>query len=339
MMQFMPVLAMGFVAAYGFTPLTKRLALHLDIVDRPNQRKIHREPIPLLGGLAIYLAFVLAVLLFTPADYLLEFGAVVAGSLWLALVGYYDDRYGMQPLTKFSAQIIAGAVLILAGIQIRLFNLPLLDYALTIFWVVGITNAANLMDNMDGLLAGIATIAAGAFFVLAATQELILVASLSAALCGATLGFLRYNFNPASTFMGDTGSLVLGFILAVIGVKLDFRAQVPQVTWIIPLLVLAIPIFDTTLVTVTRLREGRSPFQGGKDHTSHRIASMGFSHRRTVVILYGIAVILGGLAFILSQASVNLALALIVGIWIFAVTSFMMLESQYNKHSKGIRKS
>jgi UDP-GlcNAc:undecaprenyl-phosphate/decaprenyl-phosphate GlcNAc-1-phosphate transferase len=244
----------------------------------------------------------------------------------------------MQPLTKFSAQIIAGAVLIVAGIQIRLFNLPPLDYALTIFWVVGITNAANLMDNMDGLLAGIATIAAGTFFVLAATQELILVASLSAALCGATLGFLRYNFNPASTFMGDTGSLVLGFILAVIGIKLDFRAQVPQVTWIIPLLVLAIPIFDTTLVTVTRLREGRSPFQGGKDHTSHRIASMGFSHRRTVVILYGVAVILGSLAFVLSQASVNLALALIVGIWIFAVSGFMMLESQYNKHNKGIRK-
>ena len=336
MAQFMPIMAVGFVAAYGFTPLTKQLALHFNIVDQPNARKIHREPIPLLGGLAIYAAFLLAVLLFTPEAYLVEFGAVMAGSLWLAVIGYIDDRQGMNPRIKLSAQLIAGAVLIAAGIRVQLFNFFVLDYALTLFWVAGITNALNLMDNMDGLAAGITAVASGTFFVLAASQELILVSSLSAALCGATLGFLRYNFNPASTFMGDAGSLVIGFLLAVLGIKLDFAAQTTQVTWAIPLLVLAIPIFDTTLVTFTRLREKRSPFQGGKDHTSHRIHSLGLSHRQTVMLLYTVALILGGVALVISRSSVTVAMSLIVLTAIFALFAFVTLEIIYEKSRRNI---
>jgi UDP-GlcNAc:undecaprenyl-phosphate GlcNAc-1-phosphate transferase len=165
MMQFIPVLALGFVAAYGFTPMTKRLAIRWNIVDNPNARKIHKEPIPLLGGVAIFSAFLLAILFVTlfvaPARYLQEFGAVVGGALWLALVGYVDDRNGMNPRIKFAAQGIAAAGLMVAGIHTQLFSYPVLDYALTLIWVVGITNALNLMDNMDGLAAGIAGVAAG----------------------------------------------------------------------------------------------------------------------------------------------------------------------------------
>lgn len=337
MVQFMPVLAIGFAAAYGFTPITKRLALYWNIVDQPSARKIHREPIPLLGGVAILGAFLFASLIFaffagTP-QYLKEFGAVTAGSLWLALVGYIDDRNGMNPRVKFSAQFVASLVLILAGIHTQLFEFRILDYLLTAFWVVGITNAMNLMDNMDGLAAGIAGIAAGSFFILAASQELTLVGSLAAALCGASLGFLRYNFNPASTFMGDTGSLMIGFVLAVLGIKLDFQTQTKLVTWAIPILVLAIPIFDTTLVTFTRLREGRSPFQGGKDHTSHRIASLGFSQRHTVVIMYFAGIVLGGMALLISRASVSAALAIIAGVGAVGLAMFITLERIY-EHNK-----
>jgi len=334
MVQFLPIIAVSFAAAYGFTPITKRLALQLGVVDAPSKRKIHREPIPLLGGVAIYVAFAFAVILFTPADFLVEFGAVLAGSLWLALVGYVDDKNGMSPRIKLLAQIVAATVVMLVGIHIRLSEVPLLDYGLTIFWFVGISNAINLMDNMDGLAAGITAIAAGFFFILAASQELILVASLSGALCGATLGFLRYNFNPASIFMGDTGSLVIGFLLAVLGIKLDFQGQTRMVTWIIPLLVLAIPIFDTTLVTFTRLREGRSPFQGGKDHTSHRIHFMGFSHRRTVVILYSVACILGIMALLISQASSAVAVGIILITLACAAISFIGLEWSYIKNNE-----
>lgn len=331
MAQFMPIMVVGFVAAFSLTPITKRMAIHWNIVDKPSTRKIHREPIPLLGGVAIYGAFALASLLFAPEQHLVEFGAVLAGSLWLAIIGYIDDRNGMNPRIKLGAQLIAGIVLIISGIHVQLFEAPILDYALTLFWIVGITNALNLMDNMDGLAAGITAIAAGTFFVLAASQELVLVASLSAALCGATLGFLRYNFNPATTFMGDTGSLVIGFVLAVLGIKLDFPSQTVVVTWTIPLIVLAIPIFDTTLVTFTRLRERRSPFQGGKDHTSHRIARLGFSHRATVVTLYGVAIFMGCIALIISQATLALALGLIIAMGVFAAFSFVALEWSYIK--------
>jgi UDP-GlcNAc:undecaprenyl-phosphate/decaprenyl-phosphate GlcNAc-1-phosphate transferase len=331
MAQFMPIVAFSFLASYGFTPLTRRLAIHWNIVDQPSQRKIHREPIPLLGGLAIFAAFMLAVLIFTPDRYLVEFGAVLAGSLWLAIVGYIDDRQGMNPRIKFAAQVIAGMIVMMAGIRVRLFDQHVLNYLVTLFWIIGITNAINLMDNMDGLAAGFAAIAAGTFFILAASQDLILVASLSAALCGAALGFLRYNFNPASTFMGDTGSLVIGFILAVLGIKLNFPAQTHLVTWAIPILVLAIPIFDTTLVTFTRLREKRPVTQGGKDHTSHRIVGLGFSNRRAVIILYTAAALMGGAALAISQSTAKVAAGIIILVGLVALGAFIALERSYAK--------
>lgn len=328
--QFLPIMLVGFVAAYGITPLTRKMALRLNIVDQPNpQRKIHREPIPLLGGVAIFAAFFFATVLFTPAQHVREFGAVLAGSLWLSVVGYVDDRQGMNPRSKLAAQGLAALIVIAAGIHIQLFPWPALNYLLSAFWIVGISNALNLMDNMDGLAAGIAAIAAANFFILAASQELILVASLSAALCGATLGFLRYNFNPATTFMGDTGSLPIGFILAVLGIKLDFPAQTPEVTWAIPILVLAIPIFDTSLVIFTRLRQGRSPFQGGKDHTSHRVSRLGNSHRRTVVYLYGAAMVCGLAALLISQAEAGLAALMVLGGLLVALGAFIALEWSY----------
>ncbi len=286
-----------------------------------------------MGGLAIYGAFVVALILFSPPLYLVEFGAVLTGATWLVMVGFIDDRNGMKPWIKMSAQVIAGVVLIAAGIQVRIFSTDLLNIPLTIFWIVGITNAINFQDNMDGLAAGITAIASVFFFVMAVREELSLVSSLAAAMAGASVGFLLYNFNPATTFMGDMGSMVLGFVLAVLAVKLDFNvpAERQVITWMVPVVVLGLPIFDTTLVTITRLREGRSPTQGGKDHTSHRLASLGLSHRTTVLILYIACAALGFTAVILSR--VNILPGLIIGAIIAAaaLAAFAFLDKTYKR--------
>src|SRR5689334_2284458 len=258
-MQFVPILIVGFAASLGFTPVSRRIAMRLGVVDKPNQRKIHHDHKPMMGGLAIYGALVLSLLLFSPPQYLREFGAILAGAFFLGVVGLLDDRYNLGIRIRLVAMIIASLGLVASGISIQLFKSPWIDIPLTVLWVVTIINAANFMDNMDGLTAGFTAIAAGYFVVIAFSQGLTLVTSLAAALAGSAVGFLIYNFNPASVFMGDMGALVLGFVLAVLGIKIKFGVQPPSVTWMVPLLVLALPIFDITLVVVTRLLEGRSP--------------------------------------------------------------------------------
>jgi UDP-GlcNAc:undecaprenyl-phosphate GlcNAc-1-phosphate transferase len=331
MTSFFPVMIAGFAAVVGFTPITKRIAIHLGVLDQPSSRKVHTTPTPLMGGLAIYGALVLALVFFSPPIYLVEFGAILAGTTWLVLVGFIDDRYGMKPWIKLGAQFIAGLVLVAAGIHVRIFSGNALDITLTLVWIVGITNAMNFQDNMDGLAAGITAVVSLFFFVMAVQEELSLVSSLAAALAGASVGFLIYNFNPASTFMGDMGSMVLGFLLAVLAIKLDFKVPANRqiVTWMVPVVVLGFPIFDTTLVVFTRLRERRSPMKGGKDHTSHRLASLGLSHRVTVLILYAICVVLGFTAIDLSHATINEGLYIGFRLAVVAISAFIFLEYVY----------
>jgi UDP-GlcNAc:undecaprenyl-phosphate/decaprenyl-phosphate GlcNAc-1-phosphate transferase len=179
---------------------------------------------------------------------------------------------------------------------------------------------------MDGLAAGISAIAAFFMAALAYSQGQELVTAMAAALCGSAVGFLLYNFNPASTFMGDMGSMVLGFVLAVVGIKLRFPSQSLAVSWMVPILALGLPLFDTTLVVFTRLREKRSPLVGGKDHTSHRLVVMGLSHRRAVLTLYVACFLLGMTSIIVSQASPSVALAVGIGTAVIGVGAFIMLE-------------
>jgi UDP-GlcNAc:undecaprenyl-phosphate/decaprenyl-phosphate GlcNAc-1-phosphate transferase len=323
-LSFLPIMVVGFAASLSLTPLTRQLALRLGIVDKPNQRKIHNDHKPLMGGFAIYVAFTVSLLLFSPPQHLVELSAVLAGSAFLAVVGLADDRYNLGIRVRLVAMIVAAIGLILSGIQIHLFHTPFLDIPLTILWVLTITNATNFMDNMDGLTAGFSAIAAAFFVIIALSQGLTLVSSLAAALVGSAVGFLIYNFNPSSIFMGDMGALVLGFVLAVLGIKLTFGTQPPGITWMVPILVLALPLFDITLVVITRLLEGRSPAQAGKDHTSHRLMSMGLSQRQTLLVLYGSGLLFGGAAVLVSTADPLLALplgilslALLVGLFLF----------------------
>lgn len=331
-MQFIPILVVGFAASLGLTPLSRQIAMRLGVVDKPNQRKIHQDQKPMMGGLAIYVAFALSLLLFSPPQHMVELGAVLSGAAFLAVVGLWDDRYDLGT-KKFAAMLIAALVLVAAGIQIRLFKVPVLDIGLTVFWVLAITNAINFNDNMDGLAAGISAIAAGFFLLIALNQGLTLVSGLAAALLGSAVGFLAYNFNPSSIFMGDMGSMVLGFVLAVIGIKLEFAPQTTLVTWMIPLFVLALPAFDINLVIITRLAERRSPAQAGKDHTSHRLMSLGFSQRHTLFILYSVCAIFGFLGLALSALPETIGLkiglaALLVLAAMFGIMVFVRQRYQ-----------
>lgn len=309
-LQFVPIMVTGFALALGMTPLSRAIAMRLGVVAIPSGRNIHKDFKPMMGGMAIYVAFALALLLFSPPQHLAEFGAIIGSATFLALVGLIDDRFDLGIKTKLVAQSLAGIVLILAGIHISLFRLPLLDYTLTIFWILAITNAVNFLDNMDGLAAGLATIAAGFFMLISFNEGLPVVSALAAALMGSAVGFLIYNFNPASSFMGDMGSLVLGFVLATLGIKLEFGSQPPGVTWMVPILILALPLFDITLVVLTRIMEGRSPGQGGKDHSSHRLMSIGLSQRWTLFVLYGACLFFGMVAFAVSVETPERALVI-----------------------------
>lgn len=336
MTQFFPVMLAGFAAAVGFTPITKRLAVVLGVLDQPSARKVHQTPTPLMGGLAIYGALVLALLLFSPPFYLVELGAILAGATWLVLVGFVDDRRGMLPLVKLGGQMIAAIVLVLAGIQVRIFPSQALNVTFTLLWIVFIINAMNFQDNMDGLAAGITAIASITFFVMAVQQELSLVGSMAAALGGASIGFLIYNFNPASSFMGDMGSMVLGFLLATLAIKLDFRVPAERqiVTWMVPVVVLGLPIFDAALVTLTRLIEGRSPMLGGKDHTSHRLVSLGLSQRAAVLVLYAVCAALGVAAVQLSHASISEGAMIGAGLAAAAAVAFVFLNWAYLRNRR-----
>ncbi|NWF68546.1 MAG: undecaprenyl/decaprenyl-phosphate alpha-N-acetylglucosaminyl 1-phosphate transferase [Chloroflexi bacterium] len=307
-LQFVPILVVGFATALGLTPVSRQIAMLLGVVDKPNQRKIHTDQKPLMGGLAIFIGFALSLLLFSPEQFMTELGAVVLGAALLALVGLLDDRFSLGIGVRLIAMTAAAIFLISAGIQIHLFNNPLLDIPLTILWVVAITNALNFLDNMDGLCAGLTAICALFFMLIALSQGLVLVSCLAAALMGSAIGFLTYNFNPASTFMGDMGALVLGFTLAVLGIKLEFGSQPLDVTWMVPLLVLAVPIFDINLVVSTRIAEGRSPTEAGKDHTSHRLMSLGLNQRKTLFLLYGACAFFGTIGLLVSAAAPQIAM-------------------------------
>jgi UDP-GlcNAc:undecaprenyl-phosphate GlcNAc-1-phosphate transferase len=315
--------ASALLLAIGVTPLMRRLALQTGTVDKPAARKIHANPVPLLGGVAIYIAFILVLLFFGDRDYINQVVGIFVGATLMSFMGIADDRWGLGSYVKLGGQLLAAGILVYSGVQVNLFG-GWLDVAITMVWVVAITNALNLLDNMDGLSGGIAMIACTFFLLLAAMSGQYLVGALAAALAGACAGFLLYNWNPAHIFMGDAGALFLGFMLAALAIKLRFPANSYIVTWMIPLLVLALPIFDTTLVFISRLRRGKNPLTTpGKDHVSHRLAFLLGSRREAVLVCYLIAGAVGLAAVYVSQATLPAALLLsaavftagLVGIW------------------------
>jgi UDP-GlcNAc:undecaprenyl-phosphate GlcNAc-1-phosphate transferase len=320
------IFASALLFVVGATPAAKWLATRLGIMDQPSARKVHTTPMPRFGGIAMYGAVVVALLVFEDRFRVNQLVSILLGATWVSFLGGWDDRWGLRPILKFSGQIIAAMILIVAGVQVNFLPLPWLNWLATIVWVVGLTNAINFLDNMDGLSGGLTAVASAFFLLMAVQNGQYLVGGLSAALLGACVGFLVYNFNPASIFMGDTGSLFIGFMLAAIGIKLRFPDNVPFVTWMVPILVMGMPIFDTTLVFISRLRRGKNPLTTpGKDHTSHRLVAMGFTTREAVMIHYLMSGVFGMAALLVTQANIAegyliggvAALAGMYGIWRF----------------------
>ncbi len=318
------ILLSALLLATSLTPVVRSAARRIGMMDQPSARKQHAVPTPLLGGVAIYLAFIVALILLGDRFYVKEVAGIVLGATLVSFLGLWDDRKGLRPWVKLSGQFLAAGILVLGGVRITVLPWEWLNVAATLVWVVLITNAMNLLDNMNGLSGGIAAIAAVFFLLFAAMSKQYLVGALAAALVGACVGFLYYNLNPATIFMGDTGSLFLGFMLAAVGIKLRFPDNSAFVTWMVPVLVLAVPIFDTTLVIISRLRRGLNPLTTpGKDHLSHRLARMTGSTREAVLICYLLAGISGLAATFVTQASVIegyavgavMAAAGLYGIW------------------------
>jgi UDP-GlcNAc:undecaprenyl-phosphate/decaprenyl-phosphate GlcNAc-1-phosphate transferase len=293
------------VLAAVATPMVRRVAWRYGFVDQPSVRKVHATPMPRLGGVAIYLGFILALLLLGTRFRINELVGIMVGATLVSVIGGIDDRRPVNPLPKLIVQALAAGILIFSGVQVQMFPAQWMNVGVTVVWVVGITNALNFLDNMDGLSAGVAAVAASFFLLLAALSGQYLVGALAAALLGACIGFLFYNFNPASIFMGDSGSLFIGFVLAAIGIKLRFPDNVNIVTWMVPALVLGLPILDTTLVVISRLRRGKNPLTTpGKDHISHRLARLSGSRREAVLTCYLIGGIFGMISIFITIATV-----------------------------------
>jgi len=306
--------ASAFALVTALTPVVRALARRWGVVARPKSDRWHIKPTAMLGGAAIWLAVVLSYLLFLP--HTPRTWVVIGTSTFMFLVGLVDDLVRAKPYQKLIGQVMGSAFVVYYGVGLQWTHFASLDMLITIFWLIGITNAVNLLDNMDGLAAGIAAIAS--FFLTLALiavgqpTEALLVGSFTAAL----VGFLIYNSNPASIFMGDCGSMFVGFFLAssalIHGSGGRSRSFLPVLA--VPILILLIPIFDTTFVTILRKLSGRAASQGGRDHTSHRLVALGMSERRAVWMLYGFAAISGLLALSVRQMRLDVSLAAILGI-------------------------
>lgn len=314
-------LVVGGTVSLVLTPVAIHTAVRFGILDRPEAtHKAHTTPTPYLGGLAIVVGFVLAVAgaaalrvaTGSSTGGLRQLAVILAVAVLLALVGLADDLRGLGVVVRFGAQVAAAIALWLAGVQLNLVDVEVagvevVNLAITIVWVVGITNAMNLLDNMDGLSAGIATIAALWFGVIGALNGQVLVSALSFALAGCAVGFLRFNRPPARIYMGDAGSLFLGVVLATIGVRLDFATDAVTAA-LIPILVLTVPVLDIALVVIARVKHGLSPFKGGRDHISHRLVRLGLPVPVAVGVIAVLGVAHGWMALVLSRVDLTTAL-------------------------------
>jgi len=312
------------VVALISTPVVRSLAFRVGAVDVPkDNRRMHNHPIPRMGGLAIFFGFVLSVLIFLPLSQQLR--GMVLGAVIIVILGIFDDIYALPAKPKFLVQILAALIAVLAGNRIYILSninifssepyweLGWLSIPISVLWIVGITNAVNLIDGLDGLACGVSTISSMTLLVIALTVSEPDVAILMAALAGACIGFLPYNLNPAKIFMGDTGSTFLGFILATVSIQGLFKFYT-IISFAVPFLMLGLPIFDTCFAILRRLAKGQSPMSPDRGHIHHRLIDMGFSQKQAVAVLYVISAILGLSAVVLTTSGVVKAMLFLMAL-------------------------
>ena len=309
----------AFALALAATFAVRRLAARIGFVAKPKSDRWHKRPTALLGGVAIFAATVLTALLFVPLT--MQMLIVLGGSAIMFGIGLIDDVLNVKPYQKLFGQLIGAVVIVSSGLQLHWTEFELINIAITVFWIVGITNAINLLDNMDGLAAGIAAIAAISLAAVLAMSGQTDALPFVLVFVGSLLGFLVFNFNPASIFMGDSGSLFIGSFLAGSVLLSQGGGQSRSILSVlaVPVLTLFIPIFDTTFVTILRKLWGRKASQGGRDHTSHRLVALGLSERSAVLMLYGFAALAGLLAVWVRELRLDESIALIAA-FIVALT-------------------
>ncbi len=308
------------------TPVVRSLAFRVGAVDVPkDNRRMHNHPIPRMGGLAIFFGFILSVLIFVPLTS--ELRGMLLGGVVIVILGILDDIFALPALPKFFVQIGAALIAVLHGNRIEFLSNPnifssesywelgWLAIPITVLWIVGITNAVNLIDGLDGLACGVSTISSMTLLVIALVMEEPDVALLMGALSGACIGFLPYNLNPAKIFMGDTGSTFLGFILAVVSIQGLFK-YATIISFAVPFLMLGLPIFDTCFAILRRLSRGQSPMKPDRGHIHHRLIDMGFSQKQAVATLYVISAILGLSAVVLTTIGVLRAMLFLMALCI-----------------------
>ena len=300
------------------TPLVKMLSVKYGAVDVPRDgRRMHDHPIPRMGGLAIFFGFMTSMLLFVALDTAKK--GMLAGAVIIVILGVLDDKYSLPAVPKFLVQIIAALIAVLAGNRIEvlsnpnifsenpLWELGWLSFPVTVIWIVAITNAVNLIDGLDGLACGVSTISSATMLIIALmmvseVDSEVDVAIMMAALVGACIGFLPYNFNPAKIFMGDTGATFLGFVMATVSVNGMFK-QYTIISFVVPFLMLGLPIFDVCFAVVRRLSHRQNPMKPDRGHVHHRLIDMGFSQKQAVGVLYVISAILGLSAVVLTATN------------------------------------
>ncbi len=300
-------LVVCFIIAVSITPLVRKFAIKIGATDQPNHRKVHQKVMARLGGLAIYIAFLAGFLLLQPeSPYMIP---ILIGSFIIILTGFLDDMLELSAKWKLFGQILAAVVVIFGGVQVEFINLPFdirldlgwLSIPLTLLWIIGITNAINLIDGLDGLAAGVSSIVLITISTLAIIQGDIFVASLGIIVLGSTLGFLVHNFNPAKIFMGDTGALFLGFMIAVISL-LGFK-NVTVFSLLIPVIILAVPISDTFFAIIRRIVNKKPLSAPDKSHLHHCLLQLGFTHKQTVLLIYAMSAFFGIAAIMLSMST------------------------------------
>lgn len=321
--------AVSLLVAYVMTPPVKRFAEKVGAIDVPrDNRRVHDHPIPRMGGLAIFIGFVLSLIFFVPMS--TKVLGLLVGSVIIAVMGGVDDIVSLNPWVKLAGQIVAALVAIRCGLVFDVISNPnifaeetyieigWLSIPLTMLWIVGCTNAVNLIDGLDGLAVGVSAISSLTMLIVSLFVSEPVVSIILAALTGACLGFMPYNLNPAKIFMGDVGSQLLGFVLSTASIMGLFKLHA-IITFFVPLLALALPLADTIFAFFRRILHGQSPFKADKGHFHHRLLAMGLNQKQVVAVLYGISAVLGLLAVLMAGDSMAVKIICLVAAFIISL--------------------
>ncbi|WP_433744848.1 glycosyltransferase family 4 protein [Falsibacillus pallidus] len=325
--MFYLTLIICFISSILLTPAVKWLAFKIGATDKPNQRKVHQKIMPRMGGLAIFISFIIGVLILQPeSSYTLP---IMVGGVIVIITGILDDMIELSAKIKLLGQLAAALVVVIwGGAQVEMINLPFggvlhfgfLSIPMTIIWIVGVTNAINLIDGLDGLAAGVSSIALITIAGMAVIMANPFVAIVAGLVLASTLGFLFYNFHPAKIFMGDTGALFLGYIISVLAL-LGFK-NITVISLIIPVIILGVPISDTFFAIIRRFVQKKPLSAPDKSHLHHCLLRIGFSHRQTVLIIYAIAAMFGLAAIIFSMSTMWGAI-IMIGVLLVAIEIFV----------------